>query len=432
MYYIHKDYLVSFETITDEHGQAIEKLSFDPCLPARNEMKAGGRRRNATDWTYENVLDSFLFDRGFTGHEHLDNFDLINMNGRLYDPWLGRFLQPDPFVQAPEYSQNFNRYSYAWNNPLKYTDPDGEWVNLVLGAVVGGISGYIAGDMAGATGWDLVAYIGVGAVAGAATAGIGSGVSSALTSVGLEGGFVAGAITGTTAGFAGGVMTGTGFSLIEGNTFDDALNSGLKAGGIGAATGFAMGGVIGGLDAISNNNNFWTGGAKGSMPEVNRFKVAMPEQKGFDVSRYRTEMKPLYKNSEMFFDGQDLYMVDNYSNGQQSLRTSWKAWSGGRTPKPQNVFGGRIPNGDWDLINIQRGGLSSYIRYGEQFYGDLVPRFSLPAARTGGFEIHPEGGLFGTGGCIGLQTTKQELINFYTGVKSYLNNYGSMSVYVNY
>jgi RHS repeat-associated protein len=69
---------------------------------------------------------SLVFDRGFTGHEHLDEFGLINMNGRMYDPVVGRFLSPDPYVQAPGFSQSFNRYSYALNNPLKYTDPTGE------------------------------------------------------------------------------------------------------------------------------------------------------------------------------------------------------------------------------------------------------------------------------------------------------------------
>ena len=62
-----------------------------------------------------------LLGRGYTGHEHLDWFGLINMNARLYDPSLGRFLSPDPHVQAPDFSQNFNRYSYCLNNPLKYT-----------------------------------------------------------------------------------------------------------------------------------------------------------------------------------------------------------------------------------------------------------------------------------------------------------------------
>ncbi|MDR2040088.1 MAG: RHS repeat-associated core domain-containing protein, partial [Bacteroidales bacterium] len=51
----------------------------------------------------------------------------MNMNGRMYHPVLGRFLSPDPYVQAPEYSQNFNRYSYCLNNPLVFTDPSGEF-----------------------------------------------------------------------------------------------------------------------------------------------------------------------------------------------------------------------------------------------------------------------------------------------------------------
>lgn len=47
------------------------------------------------------------------------------MNGRVYDPGLGRMLSPDPVTQAPENGQNYNRFTYAFNNPLKYTDPSG-------------------------------------------------------------------------------------------------------------------------------------------------------------------------------------------------------------------------------------------------------------------------------------------------------------------
>ncbi|WP_333973674.1 RHS repeat domain-containing protein, partial [Alteromonas mediterranea] len=47
------------------------------------------------------------------------------MNGRIYDPTLGRFLQADPFIQAPQNSQSYNRYSYVLNNPMSYTDPSG-------------------------------------------------------------------------------------------------------------------------------------------------------------------------------------------------------------------------------------------------------------------------------------------------------------------
>jgi hypothetical protein len=57
------------------------------------------------------------------------------MNARLYDPVLGRFLSPDPYVQAPNFSQNFNRYAYCLNNPLKYTDPTGEIFGTIFGVV---------------------------------------------------------------------------------------------------------------------------------------------------------------------------------------------------------------------------------------------------------------------------------------------------------
>jgi RHS repeat-associated protein len=115
---------------------------------------AYGRRRDKDDWSYTLTGEPALFaDRGYTGHEHLTEFGLINMNlaikrahskdisstmpnvsqmgkanGRLYDPLVGRFLSPDNYVQAPDYTQSFNRYGYCWNNPLRYTDPEGDFV----------------------------------------------------------------------------------------------------------------------------------------------------------------------------------------------------------------------------------------------------------------------------------------------------------------
>ena len=74
-----------------------------------------------------NKLENLLLDRGYTGHEHLLSVGLINMNARLYDPALHRFLQPDNFVQDPFNTQNFNRYGYVLNNPLLYIDPTGEY-----------------------------------------------------------------------------------------------------------------------------------------------------------------------------------------------------------------------------------------------------------------------------------------------------------------
>jgi hypothetical protein len=57
------------------------------------------------------------------------------MNGRLYDPYLQRFLSPDPYVQSPHNAQNYNRYAYALNNPLMYTDPSGYHQQSVLDVI---------------------------------------------------------------------------------------------------------------------------------------------------------------------------------------------------------------------------------------------------------------------------------------------------------
>ena len=116
---------------------------------------------------------SMKLSRGFTGHEHFDELGLINMGGRMYDPLQGRFLSPDNYIQSPDNPQNYNRYSYCLNNPLKYTDPDGEFWHIVIGAAVGGIIN-LAANWNNCDGfWEYAAAFGVGAGAGALTAATG-------------------------------------------------------------------------------------------------------------------------------------------------------------------------------------------------------------------------------------------------------------------
>ncbi len=121
--YLHQDHLGSVDTITDETGAVVERLSYD----------AWGKRRTATGddaWTDSLIaITPGNTPRGFTGHEHLDDFELVHMNGRVYDPVLGRFMSPDPFVQYPESTQGFNRYTYTSNNPLSFTDPSGYFLS---------------------------------------------------------------------------------------------------------------------------------------------------------------------------------------------------------------------------------------------------------------------------------------------------------------
>ncbi|PJB55188.1 MAG: hypothetical protein CO098_17620, partial [Bacteroidetes bacterium CG_4_9_14_3_um_filter_41_19] len=233
MNYIHKDYQGSFETITNHKGTVVEKLSYDPW----------GRRRNPTNWTFTNVTESYKFDRGYTGHEHLDQFGLINMNGRMYDPMLGRFLSPDNYVQAPDYTQNFNRYSYVLNNPLKYTDPSGEFVQFIIGGIIGGISGYMIGKSAGLKGWALVGTTLGGVVIGAGTAGIGTAISG---SVGGAGGTI---LAGSTAGAAGTASFSSMTALANGGNINDigyAHFDGIWKGTLTGIAGSSVGGAIGG------------------------------------------------------------------------------------------------------------------------------------------------------------------------------------------
>jgi len=129
--YLHRDHIGSVEAITDENGTILTRMAFDPY----------GSRRKA-DWenadaAFNSALPATTFnttDRGFTNHEHIDAFGLIQTSGRLYDPVIGRFVSPDDFVQYFESSQSYNRYSYVLNNPLSHTDESGEVV--IVGTII--------------------------------------------------------------------------------------------------------------------------------------------------------------------------------------------------------------------------------------------------------------------------------------------------------
>jgi RHS repeat-associated protein len=109
--YVHRDHITSITGLVDTNG--IERLSYD----------AFGLRRDAVDWIGPPAAAA-TEERGFTGHEHLDRVGLIHMNGRVYDPILGRMTSADPMLNGKD-SQSYNAYTYAGNNPLRYRDPSG-------------------------------------------------------------------------------------------------------------------------------------------------------------------------------------------------------------------------------------------------------------------------------------------------------------------
>ena len=57
-----------------------------------------------------------------------EGFGLMFYNARWYDPYLNHFSQPDSIVPDPYNSQDYDRYSYARNNPIRYNDPSGHMV----------------------------------------------------------------------------------------------------------------------------------------------------------------------------------------------------------------------------------------------------------------------------------------------------------------
>ncbi len=129
--YLLKDHIGSIHTVLNESGAITASMHFS----------AFGQRQDA-DW--QTPLTSFLYaplnditTRGFTGHEQVDSIGIVHMNGRIYDPKLGRMLQADPVVQAPKNSQSLNRYSYVFNNPLSYTDPSGYFIEGFMKATGG-------------------------------------------------------------------------------------------------------------------------------------------------------------------------------------------------------------------------------------------------------------------------------------------------------
>ena len=156
-YYVETDHLGSILNLYDEWGDVHYSATYDA-------------------WGVQTITrNNISLTRGYCGHEHWPQFSLIDMNGRFYDPLLGRFLSPDPYVQAPENPQNFNRYSYCLNNPLKYTDPSGEmawFLPMVIGGAIFGLGNLAAHANRG----DVnnfgkgLKYFGQGAIVGTALA----------------------------------------------------------------------------------------------------------------------------------------------------------------------------------------------------------------------------------------------------------------------
>ena len=176
------------------------------------------------------------------------------------------FLSVDQYVQSPGNSQNFNRYAYCLNNPLRYVDPNGElwWEAAIVGAIIGTFSNAAAQVMSGNvnTSGQFWVAAGIGAISGglggAAGFETGENVSKWLgQSIGI--GAWRGATIGAASSFAGGFTSSSTAAWMQGASFSQGLGAGLKSGGVGALVGGVFGGLDAGYYAKQNGGNFWTG-----------------------------------------------------------------------------------------------------------------------------------------------------------------------------
>lgn len=285
LYYIHTDHLGSWDVVTDRNKNILQQYYFD----AWGDVKI-------VDGNGISV-NKPMFDRGFTGHEHHYDFGLINMNGRMYDPYTSMFLSPDNYIQAPDNSQSFNRYAYCLNNPLKYTDPSGEAWHLAIGAALGGITnlafnwnncdgfleyataflvGAAGGFVTAATGGagaSIWAVSGVAATGGALTSATNSMIAqtgknfSGINSVSWEQ-VATSSLIGATSSFVGGMAGGyagthLGGVMINGLNITSPVVKGIVAGSIGGMVGGATAGYVGGYMATGSSEEAFNSALSG-------------------------------------------------------------------------------------------------------------------------------------------------------------------------
>ena len=245
-FYLHKDQQGSTTAMTNANGDTVQQLMYDPW----------GKQFlvNNSILTYSSPATS----KGYTGHEMVNDFEVIHMGGRTYNPTLGRFMQADPFIQAPTNLQSYNRYAYVQNNPMTYTDPSGYFLKKLMqvtgvtavmkflanNAFLNGIVMAALNFIPGCQGWCSAAFAAVqsyavtGSLGGALRAGLFAYVGTGVGALGNFGGF---------AGFVASGIAGGALSVLQGGKFGHGFVSaglGASLGGLGGRVGNPFGQVL--------------------------------------------------------------------------------------------------------------------------------------------------------------------------------------------
>lgn len=309
--YFHHDHLGSLAVISNAAGTVVERLAYDPW---------GKRRQTNGLADSTDTLTSANTKRGYTMHEHMDEMGVINMNGRVYDPAIGRFLTADPFIQAPQDLQSFNRYSYVKNNPLAYTDPSGYFfkklkkyfrtiVAIVVAVVIVVYLMPMIVGAASASAMSVGAKIAAGALAGGAQSAISAGTGKAFWKGALSGALFAGAgaigaAYGQTAAYAahagagcisavaGGGNCGRGMASALVGKFTTLQTEGLGGNDLsGHIMKGAMASVSGGLASVAGGGSFKDGATTAAFGYLFNQWLSKEEAQRRDEERNRAVMR---------------------------------------------------------------------------------------------------------------------------------------------
>ena len=376
--YFHWDVLGSPDAVSDHSGRIVETFSYTPFGERRAHPGTGGGDAPSA-WTR----------RGYTGHEHLDAFGLIDMKGRVYDPAIGRFLSPDPHVQAPDRTQSHNRYSYVMNNPMKYTDPSGFFFKKAFKSLFRGIRklfkkrifrfavaavvSYVAGS------WAYAKYLGKwGATAAAATA---KAPAWALTNARLLQGAVGGATFSASSSALNGDfngLLGNGLRGALGGSLSGGVNAWFSPGNYSAARVFADS-LAGGASEVLHGGKF-ADGFKASFRAAALSAAAMGMRERMIAQSKLDPRNAAGKSAGFFGDGFKLAGGRIVSWLAEQVPSPFGGVQGG----PGAFFGHAYEPGSWlDLVHEAYAGPHDFLNSG--YWYDSMGNIKRMSAFARGF-----------------------------------------------
>jgi RHS repeat-associated protein len=340
-YYYHTDHLDSSNVTTDRSGNVIQQ----------HEYSAYGTDRCTVDNAAGHP--EYKPTQRFTGQVLDEDTGLYFYGSRYYDPELGRFVQADTIVPSPGAPQTLNRYSYCGNNPLKYVDPTGHFVELIFALLFAVCVGAAAGAVtAAAFGGD----IGKAALSGAIGAAFGfvagpvGGVIGAAVSASISGGDMGTAILGA--------VIGAGIAYGVGQLGAELLKQGVNRAAVQVTSNVITGAVGGGIAAELAGGDFWIGAAYGVTGAAGYLVI----ESGYEaaLARAGTKFEPGFSDEQERNIRRGMRDLASTKTGQEEL---WQVvLHGGAHMQP--IDSGKPLGGD-GIVQIHRsapGGISTDVR----------------------------------------------------------------------